>query len=421
MKLMELLEKLNHTKKDTSEAPKQGVTEVNSDYQQDGYETSKSCRGRISNLKTSLEAVYEKFFNQCKKDTQKQQQLKLPYQTELDSTTVKISNKEKDAEAIREKINTAQAEIEQLKQDIVLVKKQPENFGINLEHKSTIKLWIGVFLLSALSVYIFIFYISTAYSAFFKDFSPNSSLFNGVFEANALAKAFQDGALELGFVLFIPFVFFSLGYLIHMFWERKQVINYCKVAGLLIITFLFDSIMAYLIDEKVYNLNRTLSSPDFTISLAFQSVNFWLIIFAGFVAYIVWGLVFDMVMTENTKRNKIETFRKSKRIEILHKDKKAQQLESKLTKIENEISELKIRITELNRIIPGFILPIQNYKAQAVEYLKGWQKYIAAELTLGKNEQDTMLQECRAIYDTHIKQLDLQTDDYQNKIFTQTL
>lgn len=391
------------------------------DYLNDGYETSKSCSGRAPNLKTALETVYEKFFNQSKQNEYQQEKLKLPYQIELDTLQVKLTNKEQETKKINEHITVSQEEIGQLTQDIILVKKQPENFGIDLSYKSNTKLWIGLLFLLALSVYIFIFYISTSYSAFFKDFSPNSSLFNGVFEANALAKAFQDGALELGFVLFIPFVFFSLGYLIHMFWERKSTINYIKVAGLLVITFLFDSIMAYLIDEKVYNLYKTLDDPKFTIALALQNVNFWLIIFAGFVSYIVWGLVFDMVMTENGKRNKIEAFKKSKKAEITTKKRRVLKLTKKVEKLKTEVDTSTVRIAELQTIISGFILPIQNYKAFAVEYLKGWQKFIAAELALGKNEQNTILKECRQVYNQHLKELDLETDDYQNKVFTKTL
>lgn len=419
---MELLKKLNLTKKESSKTEDtQDMETQKQSYHQDGYESSKSCSGRTPNLKTSLETLYEKFFNQCKKDENHQEKLKQSYQTELDSTQAKMTNKEQEIEKVNAEISNHQKEIQQLRQDIILVKKQPEDYGIDSSHKSSIKLWIGLAFLLALSVYIFIFYISTAYSAFFKDFSPSSSLFNGVFEANALKKALQDGALELGFVLFIPFVFFSLGYLIHMFWERKRIINYIKVGGLLIITFLFDSILAYLIDEKVYNLYKTANSEEFTIASAAQSVNFWLIIFAGFVAYIVWGLVFDMVMTENAKRNKVETFRKGKKQEIFHKSKRIEKLTKKLSKLDEEVSEFRIKTIELKSIIAGFILPIQNYRALAVEYLKGWQKFIAAELTLGKNEQDTMLVECREIYDKHLENLDLETDHYQNKVFSQIL
>ncbi len=417
---MELLDKIIPKKNlETASAPTQVAIEKMS-YLQDGFETSKSCRGRASNLKTGLETVYENYFNQCKLDHHKQERLKQPYKTELKDVLTQLDTKKEKITQISASISSTREEIQQLKQDIILVQKQPENFGIDIEHKSATKLWIGLFLLLPLSIYIFIFYISTSYSAFFKEFDPETSLFDGVFEANALAKAFQDGTLELGFVLFIPFVFFSLGYLIHMFWERKHTINYIKVAGLLLITFMFDAILAYLIDEKVHYLSATIDSAKFSVSMAVQSANFWLIIFAGFVSYIVWGLVFDMVMNENAKRDKVQTFKRSKKEEIWHRNRIISRSLKKHEKLKEEIAALKIRNTRLQSIIAGFILPIQNYKAFAVEYLKGWQKFIAAELTLGKGEQEQLITDCRATYAEHVKMLDLEADNYQNKVYTPT-
>ena len=417
---MEILNKVLPKKKEEI-VPQNTIAIQKKDYLNEGYDTSKACRGRASNLKTGLEMVYEKYFNQCKLDEHKQKQLKQPYLTELNEVTTDIQNKENEVQELTQQITTHREDIQQIKQDIILVKKQPENFGIDIEHKSHTKLWIGSFLLIFLSLYIFIFYISTAYSAFFKKFDTDNPVFEAVFEANALAKAFEDGWLELGFVIFIPFVFFSLGYLIHMFWERKTRINYIKVAGLLLITFLFDAILAYLIDEKVYGINKTFNDDPFSLSMAIQNANFWLIIFAGFVSYIVWGLVFDMVMNENAKRFKIQVFKRSKNEAIQHKTKLINRALKKHARLKEKLNELSIRSVRLESIVSGFILPIQNYKTFAVEYLKGWQKFIAAELTLGKNEQEQLISDCRAVYNDHMTALDLETDDYQNKVYTPKL
>ncbi|WP_459210648.1 hypothetical protein [Aquimarina rhabdastrellae] len=418
---MEILNKVLPKKKEEIAAPQNTIAIQKKDYLNEGYDTSKACRGRASNLKTGLEMVYEKYFNQCKLDEHKQKQLKQPYLTELNEVTTDIKNKENEVQELTQQITTHREDIQQIKQDIILVKKQPENFGIDIEHKSNIKLWIGLVFLIPLSFYIFIFYISTAYSAFFKKFDSKNALFETVFEADALTRALEDGPLELGFVLFIPFVFFSLGYLIHMFWERKTNANYIKVVGLLLITFLFDAILAYLIDEKVHELNRRRGELHFSISMAIQNANFWLIIFAGFVSYIVWGLVFDMVMNENAKRFKIQVFKRSKNEAIQDKTKLIDRTIKKRTRLKEKLDELSIKSIRLESIVAGFILPIQNYKTFAVEYLKGWQKFIAAELTLGKNEQEQLISDCRAVYNDHMTALDLETDDYQNKVYTPKL
>ncbi len=399
-------------------------TEINEKltYHNDGYNTSKICNGNAHNLQISLEAIYQKFENKCKKDYNEQQHLKQPYITEQKGKKTALLNKTEELDRVNNNIDTINTEVEKLNQECRKVKTQPEEFlGNDVDKKASAKFWIGLSFLLPLTAYIFVFYISTSFSAFFRKFDLNISLFQGMFDPKALSKAYEEGPLELCFVLFIPFVFFGLGYLIHMFQEKRNIINTLKIAALFIITFLFDAIMAFLIDEKLYDLNKTFDSEGFNISIAFQSVSFWLIIFAGFVSYIVWGLVFDFVMKEHTDRDKIKSFIKEKKEAIFEKEKTLLKLRNEVKRNKNDISKIKIRISELQNIIDGCILPVMNYKALSTEYFQGWQQYIAAEIRISPDKKNEVLIECKNVYEKHIKELDLDTDTYQNKIYTKTL
>ena len=390
-------------------------------YHEDGYDTSKACRGNTHNLQTSLDAIYQRFENNCKIDYTAQERLKQPYITEQKGKKTVLLNKVEELEKLKNKVENINEDIEKLNQDCRKVKINPQDFFIGIDKKASAKFWVGISFLLPLAAYIFIFYISTSYSAFFRVFDPGTGVFQGMFYPKALSKAYEDGILELGFVLFIPFIFFALGYLIHMFQEKRGYINWVKIGSLFIITFIFDAILAYLIDEKLYNLNKTFASEPFDISIAFQSVSFWVIIFAGFVAYMVWGLVFDFVMKEHADRDKIQSFIKNKKDEIFDKEKVLLKVKNKIISVEEELTKIKIRISELQNIIDGFILPVRNYKSLSSDYLKGWQEYISAGLAIGKNENDELLSECRKIFEKHIKKLELETDDYQNKVYTKTL
>ena len=395
--------------------------EIVIDYHNEGFETSKSCQGREHTLRISLEAIYQKFENDSKIDLANQEKLKQPYITELKGKATALLNKKEEKELLEDEIIGYENQIEKLQQDSINIRRNPSDYGLDVDKKSTAKFWIGLLFLLPLSVYILIFYISTSYSAFFRTFDPSISLFQGMFYPKALSRAYKDGLLELGFVLFIPFVFFALGYLIHMFQENKGIINTFKIIALFIITFLFDSILAYLIDEKLYNLNKTFESHEFNISIAFQSVSFWLIIFAGFVSYIVWGLVFDIVMKEHADKDKIQSFISDKLEEIGNKEKQILKIKNSIKNVLGDLSDLEKRIAELQNIADGFILPIRNYKLLSAQYLQGWQKYIAAELRIGHNEKNTLQETCRELYDKHIKSLELDIDNYQNKVYTKTL
>ncbi len=390
-------------------------------YHEDGFNTSKACSGNIHNLQSSLSALYESFEKKCKEDFVNQERLKQPYIAERKGKKTALLNKEEERDRLEQEIETIHKEIDDLQQACRKVKTAPEEYLLDVDKKASAKFWIGISFLLPLAAYIFVFYISTSFSAFFREFDPGISLFQGMFDPQALSKAYEAGWLELVFIIFIPFVFFALGYLIHMFQEKRGLVNKFKIAALFIITFLFDAILAYLIDEKLYNLNKTFDSEVFNVFAAFQSISFWLIIFAGFVSYIVWGLVFDFVMKEHADRDKIKAFIREKKEAIFEKEKKVVKIKEKVTSIEQIISSLKARITELQNIIDGFILPVMNYKALSTEYLKGWQQYIASALQMGKDEKDHLLLGCRTVYDKHIKNLEIDTDTYQNKVYTKTL
>jgi hypothetical protein len=196
------------------------------------------------------------------------------------------------------------ARIEELKKEIIDIRKNPEHYtGI---HVGKAGFYIGVFILSLLSIYLFIFYSSASYSAFFKEFKVDDIVITkAIFDANAIGNGLKDGITELIFLLTIPFVFIGLGFLIHKFQEAKGFTKYFKIAALLIVTFFFDAIIAYEITEKVYNIKRdndlTGSLPEYSAGLAFGNVGFWLVIFAGFVVYLIWGFVFDFVMEAHAK------------------------------------------------------------------------------------------------------------------------
>ncbi|MDT7832028.1 hypothetical protein RQM59_06530 [Flavobacteriaceae bacterium S356] len=387
----------------------------------EGYGMSKKCAGNPQNLKASLEKTYEAFEKKCKEDVAEQHKLKHGYVTEQKGKKTTLLNAEEKLKNLNHKAEETKKEIEELNKDCRKVLTEPELYLPNVDKKASVKFWIGLFFLMPLAAYIFIFYISTSFSAFFREFDPGISLFHGIFDPQALSKAYEAGGLELGFVLFIPFVFFGLGYLIHMFQENKGLKSGLKIGVLFLITFLFDAILAYLIDEKLYNLTKTYDSEVFNISIAFQSISFWLIIFAGFVSYIVWGLVFDFVMKEYADRDKIKAFIKERKEEIEEKKQKLLNFKELISFQKEMISTIKVRISELQNIIDGFILPVMNYKALSTELLEGWQGYISAELPLGREEKENLLTDCRKVYDKHIQDLDIDTDTYQNKVYTKKL
>ncbi|MDC8105918.1 beta-carotene 15,15'-monooxygenase [Chryseobacterium sp. B21-037] len=282
-------------------------------YHEAGYRDSSRTNGNHSTLSICLDAVYSKFQNEEKEMVEKQQKLKESYineqknrETEIKALTVSQETKEEQLKNKNKEVENHQNTIEALKAEILDLPRNPEKHNVKATKGASTKFWIGAFLLIPISLYLITFYISTSYSAFFKSFDAKSTVIQSVLDAQAFSKAWNAGAIEGAFVTLIPFVFLGLGFLIHMFSENKTTANYIKLGLLFVVTFVFDSILAYEIESKLYELNKTFNSTDFNLKIAFTKIQFWGIIFAGFIVYIIWGLVFDFVMKEHKEKDKIK-------------------------------------------------------------------------------------------------------------------
>lgn len=208
-----------------------------------------------------------------------------------------------------------------------------------------IKMIIGLSILVILTVYLFVFYSSTFFSAFFKNFDviDDDILTQAMFDSKALPMALSKGLGSLVFICSAPIIFMGLGYLLHFYSVEKGKMKYLKIAITVAITFVFDCILAYLIAKKIYDLDimsKPGEFPPFGLKMAISDINVWAVIFCGFITYMIWGFVFDLTMSAydelKTNRKEINSIEN----EIKHVD---EQRDS----INNEISRLRTKKAEL--------------------------------------------------------------------------
>lgn len=403
-------------------------------YHESGFRHSSRNNGNPTGLSISLDAIYAKFENEEKELNEKQRKLKEPYEsekkekeTQIKGLQISLENKEENINEEQLKIEKLQTEIKDIKHEIVDLPQNPEHYGVHAKKGATVKFWIGIGLLIPIALYLFTFYISASYSAFFKEFNPNSTRLESILDPKALTKAWNDGFLEFSFVTLIPFVFLGLGFLIHMFGESKKITGYIKVGLLVIITFIFDAIIAYQIEDKIYLLNKTFDDPPFSMAIAFTKIAFWGIIFAGFIVYIIWGLVFDFVMAEHKEKDHIKNAIKKRQQDILIKKEQIEfhhssinDLKETIRTIREKESKAHGRIEELQRIIDGCIIPTKEYQLYASEYMQGWITCISEKIRLSQHEEDKLILECTTIYKQHLEKVGV-TGNAQNTLFIKTI
>jgi len=403
-------------------------------YHEAGFRDGSRNSGSPLALSICLNAIYARFQNEEKELVEKQQQAKEPYineqkskETEIKTLVIREESKKQQITQVENNIRKVKDNIEELKFEINELARDPEKYHISASKGASTKFWIGLIILVPLSLYLFTFYISTSYSAFFKPFDATSTIIMNVLDSKAFSKAWQDGSLEGAFVTFIPFVFLGLGYLIHMFGEAKSVVNYIKIGLLLLTTFVFDAILAYQIEEKIYELTKTFDTPAFNLPIAFGKIQFWGIIFAGFVVYLIWGVVFDFIMKEHREKDKIkhEQLRRKKDIQI-HQD-RITDIEMQKGKLIEELNEIKKssleaqgRVTSLQRIIDAVIIPTKEYVLYASEYMQGWITFVNEKLRISQHEKLVLQNECMESYHENLKNVGA-SEDSQNSVYVTTL
>lgn len=372
-------------------------------YKRFGFVQAGMMKGRTEGLKICLESVYQSHMAEMRRNEKRQEELRKPYRDALqDLLSTSENTKSQISMYQNELIPAKKARIEDLRKEIIDIRKNPEHYtGVHVGKAGFV---IGLFILALLTVYLFIFYSSASYSAFFKEFKPDDAVVTkAIFDANALKNALNDGITELIFILTIPFVFIALGYLIHKFQEGKGLAKYIKIAALLVITFAFDSIIAYEITEKIYNIKKesdlTGSIPDFSFGLAFASVSFWLIIFAGFVVYLIWGFVFDFVMESHSKLDIIKVNIKTKREQIDVLDKEIVEYENLITGLRISSGKNTSEINKVRHIIEGTIIEPKAVREALSQFMMGWYAWLSEGREYNRSEHNKVYDDFVA---THI-------------------
>ncbi|WP_303318575.1 ABC transporter permease [Flavivirga abyssicola] len=405
----------NNEPKGAEKLPEEDIKKVKLTFFESGYGSSKQSEGNHMIFRACLEDVYMDYKGKCREDDKLQNDLKAPYVQEKGKHETELKKRKTAKGLIEESIIKIEKKIKEYTSDIAEVKHNPEKYVEDVDKKPKAQFYLGLIVLIPITFYLLVFYMSASFSAFFKNFETEE-LTAAIFDGKALSKAIDGGWLEGVFIITIPFAFMGLGYLVHMFQKHKNWLSYVKIATLFIVTFIFDAILAYQIEKKIYDIERTPDSPMFDIGIAFSKAEFWGIIFAGFVVYIIWGLVFDFIMKEYDNFDKIKSFIRSKREEIKNSEQSISKLITKLNPIKEEISGIEGKIEDLQRTIDGFIFSNKHYLTYHTEYVKGWFLAIADNFDSLKR-RDELLSKCKEEEKIHLDKHNIDDESYEGRLY----
>lgn len=362
-----------------------------------GFLQSKNHNANPIALELELHKLLEQYKKNVQTDEKEQEDLKGPVRARIVSLGVDIEKLAGQTKMIREeKIPRLEKKIFDLKSEISEIRRNPEHYR---EKPSKLGLVLMGLVLLLLTVYLWIFYTSASYSAFFRQFTADDiNVANSIFDPRAIANAWEKGAPALVLVITMPFIFLGLGILMHKFLEEKHFTKWIKLFLVIVATFIFDYIIAYEIVKKIYDLqalNSLEDLPAYNYRSAFADINFWLIIFAGFVTYLIWGFLFEKFMTENRKLDHAGEHIRVREKEISEVDKEIRQLQQEVSAIDKTLYEKQrdkaLSENELNSI---FFRP-REVEYVIYHYMSGWMQFIEGGLMATAAQKEGLRNETR--------------------------
>lgn len=357
-------------------APNSNEKQVEQTYQEWGVQWAGQTKATISALQSALQVVILQQKKDQSQDKQKQEAIK---NKQKDDVTKFETQKKQNEQTILDNTNTIN-DLENKKEDKSdeLEKAKESNPKSNI---AIVNFWIGLSITIILAIYLFVFYSSASYQAFYgNDASIETG--NAIFYPHAYSDALKLGFGPFLFILLMPVIFCGLGFLIHQFTISSNGIwKYLKIFILYVVTFIFDALLAYEISEKMYNywtINQLTECPPYSIKMATVSATFWIIIFAGFIAYVIWGLVFDFTIDSYEEKSSNSKTIKRIQNEINNISNKIEEKKLEISKIKNDNISIDGEIKALQHQIDStFSYDSNEIKKEINNFFNGWIAYMS--------------------------------------------
>ena len=369
-------------------------------YEQWGTRVCGIVTGGLAALPPFLQKVYHDIYKAQATNAAVQQAAIAEIEAKIDqrNSELNVISRRKD-EAISE-IDAINKKIEKLEEEQTEVKQGKEKVNKN----QLVKLRIGLTIIILLTVYLFLFYSSTFYSAFFRDPEKIKNVMNAMFDSQALVNAYNEGLAELIFVVSAPIIFMGLGYVLHFFSVQEGQMKYLKMGAILLVTVLFDCILAYMIGKNLHEQAYTtgfIAQGEYNAETALTDIKAWAVIFCGFIVYVIWGIVFDMCLSAYEKLDLSKTQLEKIQRQITGCEHKKQEEKEKLKELEQQELDKNNHIKALRtQLAQSVFVNTAAIKTEMNNFFAGWIKMMHV-LALPQEDQD----KAQEIYNQEIETL----------------
>ncbi len=333
-----------------------------------GYEKSGSVKGDPDLYASYLNRILngDLVENKYSGFTEEEKKEKIKQIKELE---FHLREKEDANSKVEEEIKAKEKDIDKYRKDLLQIreKRSKDKEILKGESFSALKFSLNLFLLVMLSVYLFFFYVSATFKALYVDFEGIAErIARGEGTGSIMPGAYELAeALQYNYLLFVvPFVFYAFGWAFHIILEMKDKTKFVFLSLLIAVTFTVDFLLAMIISNNTENAKSLMGLP--AISWG-QSPTFYIILFLGFLVYIIWSILLDSLLREWDKKEITNNLKKI----IKH--------------LQGDIKVLKPRIFDVN-VIKNKIADYRedastvmagNLKRYIDQFTTGWIAYLA--------------------------------------------
>src|SRR5258706_828164 len=281
----------------------------------------------------------------------------------------KVKEKEEANAKIEADVKEKEKGIDKYRKDLLQIRESraKDNEKLKTENFSLLKFSLNFFILAMLSIYLFFFYVSATYKALYVDFEGIAeSIAAGEGTGSIMPGPYELGqALQYNYVLFVvPFVFYAFGWAFHILLELKNQFKLVFLGLLIAVTFTVDFLLAMIISNNTENAKQLMGLSTTPWS---QSPSFYIILFLGFLVYVIWSILLDSLLREWDKKEITNNLKKI----IRHLTGDIKVLKAKT----GDVLEMRKLIADYREDISTVM--VGNLKKYIDQFSSGWIAYLA--------------------------------------------
>nr|WP_315176018.1 hypothetical protein [uncultured Flavobacterium sp.] len=351
-------------------------------YTQYGFRSAQKSQSNPEGIEGYLNNVYDQFLEEQKLDEQGLKDRISKLKAELQQEKTKKSDINAEIASHKSFKEDKENQVEELELEKIEIRNGDGEIG------DTSSFVIGAFITLLLTMYLFVFYSSSGYSAFY-GIKPGSL---GFINPNVFSDATNNGGGVIALIILFPVIFLAMGFYIHVAIENNKNLNsenksskYGVILSLLLITLIADMFIGYKISEGVHTneFNSGTTNEIWKFNMIFSDINFYLVLVLGFVVYVVWGFLLNFVLSHpylKTESARVKLMIENINNKIIDKRKELSDIISKINKFESDIITCESKIEQKQKDLIGFEngdtpINISSLKGSIGEFMGGWQSY----------------------------------------------